>query len=45
MREGCWRDLASLTAAERVALEFAEAVTATPPTVDDDLFAEADQAD
>lgn len=38
MRAGTWRGRPSLTAAEQVALAFAEAVTATPPTIDDDLF-------
>ncbi|MEV0280696.1 carboxymuconolactone decarboxylase family protein [Streptomyces sp. NPDC050610] len=33
-----WRDSAVYTPAERDVLEYAEAMTATPPTVDDALF-------
>lgn len=39
VRDGTWRDLMDLPASHRVALEFAEAMTATPPAVDDALFA------
>lgn len=34
-----WRNAAEFDAGERLALEYAEAVTATPPAVDDELFA------
>lgn len=33
-----WRDVPDFDARERVALEYTEAVTATPPAVDDALF-------
>lgn len=32
--DGGWRDLDSLSEAERLALEYAERITSTPPTVD-----------
>ncbi len=38
MRDGCWQELPSLSEGERVALELAERVTATPTAVDDELF-------
>lgn len=33
-----WRDDPAFTRAERLALEYAEAMTCTPPSVSDDLF-------
>jgi alkylhydroperoxidase family enzyme len=35
--EGTWRDLDSLAAPERLALEYAERMTSTPPTVEREL--------
>lgn len=37
MRDGSWRDDTAFSDAQRVALEFAERATATPPTVDEAL--------
>ena len=37
--DGDWRDNPAFSAAEQTALAYAEAVTATPPHVDDALFA------
>ena len=37
---GAWRDHADFAVDERLALEFAERATQTPPTVDDALIAQ-----
>ncbi len=39
-----WRDLSGFAAQERLALEYAEAMSATPPTVDDAMMARLQSA-
>jgi alkylhydroperoxidase family enzyme len=39
VKDGTWRELDDLDEAERLALEYAERMTSTPPTVDEHLLA------